>query len=215
MPPDLTPENAADESILIEADADGLVTMAPNAQVVANAALGAGWYSAVVEVTSDFEAIAPAATDRGPQRDRRLVDRHRQRVAGGAGPGPLRQYLQPRRSGHRGQHHDPRFRDRGTDQQIPGHSGRGPDPGRAGCAGHDHRSAIDLVLPCARAPGGDPVPDEVKGENDNWEEAARCGRAQGGDGPGGGFQLQRRQRRMRPCWPRTCCRAPTPCRYPG
>ena len=31
-----------------------------NAQVVPNAALGAGWYSAVVEVISDFEAIAPA-----------------------------------------------------------------------------------------------------------------------------------------------------------
>ena len=57
----LTPDSAADESILIEADADGLLTIAANAQVVPNAALGTGWYSAVVEVTSDFEALAPAA----------------------------------------------------------------------------------------------------------------------------------------------------------
>ena len=50
-----------DEALLIEADASGLLSVVENAQVVPNAALGEGWYSAVVEAASDFTAIAPAA----------------------------------------------------------------------------------------------------------------------------------------------------------
>ena len=58
----LTPDGAAEERVLVEVSSTGVTQVAPNASAVPNAALGEGWYSAVVDFSSDFPAIAVAAT---------------------------------------------------------------------------------------------------------------------------------------------------------
>jgi len=54
--------SAAESRVLVEVSSTGVTQVAPNASAVPNAALGEGWYSAVVDFASDFPAIAIAAT---------------------------------------------------------------------------------------------------------------------------------------------------------
>lgn len=171
-PAGLIPESAADESILIEADANGLRTVTPNAQVVPHAALAPGWYSAVVEVASDFEAIAPAAmivdgnglADSSLSIDNvSLVALDRGRFAnisnrGGVGTGANIMI--------------PGFVIEGQTRKSLVIRGAGPSLGALGVDGTIVDPQLKLFYRVPAIPGGDPQPDEIKGENDDWEQVS-------------------------------------------
>jgi hypothetical protein len=58
----LSPDNAAEEIVLVEASAAGPVAIAANISGVPNPALGEDWYSVVVEFVADYPALAPYST---------------------------------------------------------------------------------------------------------------------------------------------------------
>jgi hypothetical protein len=167
----LTPDGAADEALLIEADSSGLLSVAENAQVVPNAALGAGWYSAVVEVTSDFAAIAPAATltDGNAIADSSVgivnvvfksLDRGRfANISNRGGVGTGASIMIPG------------FVIEGPTNKSLVIRGVGPSLGELGVAGILSGPQLKLYYKPPSQPGQPAPADELKEENDNWEEA--------------------------------------------
>ncbi len=55
----LTPDNASEEIVLVEASAAGPIAIASNISGVPNPALGPDWYSVIVEFVADYPALAP------------------------------------------------------------------------------------------------------------------------------------------------------------